>query len=155
MIGAIKTYFHRPDKTIPAYKNNRPGKDAGYDLYASEDKWFWPLQTIKVESNSHIHIPSAHLGRVTSRSGHSKDGWLVHPGTIDHGYAGNIGVIMTNLSFLPRRIKKGTRIAQMIFMPFTTVIMEEVEDSKSYEQIVQKLSNSNRGVSGFGDSGTN
>lgn len=149
----IKSYFFRPNKEMEAYKNKRPGQDAGYDLYAKENRWFWPLQTIKIDSNSHIHIPAEHLGRVTSRSGHSKEGWLVHPGTIDHGYTGNLGVIMTNLSFFPRRIKAGTRIAQLIFMPFTAVDLEEIDRYEDYETIVARLSRSDRGQSGFGDSG--
>lgn len=149
----IKSFFFRPDKRIQAYQNKRPGKDAGYDLFALEDKWLLPLQTKVIATNSHIHIPSGHLGRVTSRSGHSKNGWLVHPGTIDCGYAGNVGVIMTNLSFFPRKIKKGERIAQMIFMPFSAVLLEEIEDLFSFKQIVAKLSQSDRQDKSYGSSG--
>ncbi|WP_422661642.1 dUTP diphosphatase (plasmid) [Paenibacillus sp. EC2-1] len=147
-----RTYFFRPDVDKPAYKNNRPGVDAGYDLYSLEDKWLMPFQTHVLKTNSHIHIPKGLLGRVTSRSGHSKKGWLTHPGTIDHGYTGNIGVIMTNLSLFPRRIKAGTRIAQIIFMPFVAPEMEEVDDDHFY-CLVERLSGSSRGETGFGDSG--
>lgn len=150
----MNTFFFRPDKTMDAYQNKRPGKDAGYDLLALEDTWLWPLQTKAIPTNSHIHIPENHLGRVTSRSGHAKRGWLTHPGTVDNGYTGNIGVIQTNLSFLPRRVKKGERIAQLIFMPFSAPEMEEIPHIVDYEHKVAETSKSDRGDKAYNSSGT-
>lgn len=145
--------MYREDKSIPGYLNKRPGKDAGYDLYAAQDSWFWPFQTKVVTSNGSFDIPPLHIGRITSRSGHAKQGWLTHPGTIDHGYAGKYGITQTNLSFLPRRIKKGTRIAQLIFFPFTAVEIDEIQDRDLYEKEIQLQSESTRGVRGYGSSG--
>lgn len=150
---AIKTYFFRPNKEMPAYKNKRPGKDAGYDLFALEDVWLWPFQTKKINTNSHIHIPSGHFGRVTSRSGHALRGWLTHSGTVDSGYTGNIGVIQTNISLFPRKIKKGERIAQLIFIPFSQVEFEEIENKEDYEKLVKELTQSDRGNQGYNSSG--
>lgn len=153
MGALLQSYFYRPDKSIEGYLNKRPGKDAGYDLFALKDQWFLPLQTIVIDTNSHIHIPEGHLGRVTSRSGHSKKGWLVHAGTIDHGYSGNIGVIMTNLHFLPRKVKKGERIAQLIFMPFSAVELEECHLLSTFKLHVIESSDSDREDKGYGSSG--
>jgi len=150
----FKTYMYRLRKDIPGYQNKRPGKDAGYDLFAAETKWFLPFQTRKVLSNACVHIPAGHLGRIKGRSGESLNGWLVHPGTVDHGYHGDIGIIVTNLSFLPRRIKEGTRPAQLIFMPFSEATeIEELDNREDYNAIVKRLSNSDRGDGGFGESG--
>ncbi len=149
----IKSFFYRPNKDLPAFFNKRPGKDAGYDLYASKDTWFWPLQTKKIASNAHIHIPSHHFGFVATRGGHASNGWLVQ-GVVDHGYSGNIGIFQTNLSFLPRKIKKGERVAQLIFTPFSEVTLEEYELLSDYERIVEKLSGSDRGTKACNSSGT-
>lgn len=153
MLKLINSYFYRPDKDIPAYLNKRPGKDAGYDLYAAEDVWFWPLQTRKVKSNSHIHVPSGHFGHVAARGGHASRGWLTQ-GVVDHGYSGNIGIFQTNLSFLPRRIKKGERVAQLVFVPFTAVQLMEFDRLDDYQNIVKKLSNSDRQDKACNSSGT-
>lgn len=150
---SIKTIFFRPMKELPAFLNKRQGKDAGYDLYSKENTWFWPFQTKKVDTNSHIHIPNHHFGAVRCRSGRSENAWLVHDGTVDHGYTGNIGVTLTNLWLFPRRIKKGTRIAQLVAVPFTPLELEEVQSLKAYTETVMALSNSDRLDSGFGDSG--
>jgi dUTP pyrophosphatase len=155
MLAQLKIPYYRPDKSIPAYLNKRPGKDAGYDLYAAEDIWLLPLQTKVIKTNSHIHIPDGHLGRVTSRSGHAAKGWLTHAGTVDHGYTGNIGVIQTNLHVLPRKIKKGTRIAQLIFMPFTAVELHEIRNKDEYQEYVSYISNSDRCDNGYNSSGIN
>lgn len=149
----ISTYFYRPDKDTPAYYNKRPGKDAGYDLYALEDIWVWPFQTKKIPTNSHIHIPSDHYGAVLSRSGHAGRGWLTHHSPVDHGYAGNIHIIQTNLSLFPRRIKKGTRIAQLVFVPFSTVVPRETYSLEDFKMTVERLSESDRGEKAFNSSG--
>lgn len=152
----LKSFFYRENRNVEGYKNKRPGKDAGYDLYAVESKWILPFQTVKVETNAHIHIPKGVFGRIIGRSGMSLKGWLVYPGTIDHGYSGNLGVIMGNISLLPRRIKQGDRIAQIIFIPFVEVdLSEEVLQSIVFENRVLEDSQSDRNTTGFGDSGTN
>lgn len=147
------TYYYRPDKKMPAYYNKREGKDAGYDIYAAKDIWFLPFQTKKIPTNSQIHIPKGHFGCVTSRSGHAERGWLTHPGTIDHGYCGIISAIQTNVSILPRRIKKGERIAQMIFVPFENPRLQELEKEEDYRVIVSQLSRSDRKDQGYNSSG--
>lgn len=57
------------------------------------------------------------MGLVLGRSGNNKTGLLVHTGVIDTGYTGNLGIIVTNLSWFPRLIRRGSRIAQIIFLP--------------------------------------
>lgn len=147
------TVFYRPNKQMEAYLNKRPGRDAGYDLYALEDMWFLPFQTRTIQTNSHIHIPEGHFGRITCRSGHAKRGWLTHSGTIDRGYTGNIGVTQTNLSLLPRRIRKGERIGQIIFIPFTAVNMMETTDYEDFQHQVTEDSQSDRGNKAYNSSG--
>jgi dUTP pyrophosphatase len=84
--------------------------------------------------------------QMRDRSGVSlKEGLKVHnaPGTIDHLYIGEIGVILTNLSSAIKEIKIGERIAQLVVCP---VELCEIE-------LVEKLPETDRGEGGFGSTG--
>ena len=63
------------------------------------------------------------------------------PGTVDHAYRNEIGVIIINLSRKAQKIKLGDRIAQLVVCP---VMLDEVVEGK--------LDDVNRG-GGFGSSG--
>jgi len=117
--------------------------DAGYDLYALEDVWFWPFQTKIVKTNVRMQIPPGFQLRVAGRSGMAASDWWTHHGTVDCGYIGNIGVILKNMRPWPRKIKRGQRIAQAVLWP--VVYMNFVE--------VKELKETKRGESGFGASG--
>lgn len=131
------------DESIP-YCLHKNG-DAGYDMYCTEDTWIFPFRCKLVPLNFKCEIPEGNYGLVTSRSGESLNGNVVIPGIIDSPYRGQIKAIMTRIGFLPKKIKKGTRIAQMIIMPF-----------KEYNiEIFDNLSETERGSKGFGSSGKN
>lgn len=66
------------------------------------------------------------------------------PGTIDSDYRGPVGVILVNLSQEPFLIEHGARIAQMVVAPVTQCDFALVED----------LSSTERGMGGFGSTGT-
>jgi dUTP pyrophosphatase len=70
---------------------------------------------------------------------------LNSPGTIDADYRGEIGVILINLSNENVEIQDGERIAQLVFCK-----VEQVEFIQ-----VDVLSDSERGVGGFGSTGVN
>ncbi len=118
-----------------------------------ETTTFGAVGTSVVETNAHIHIPAGHVGQVLPRSSMSRDGWLIHTGTIDHGYSGNIKVTITNLSTHPRQLDAGDRIAQIIFQPFTALEMEEVDQMQDFVDQVYEDSKSDRGTDGYGSSG--
>jgi len=65
------------------------------------------------------------------------------PGTIDESYRGMLGVIIINLSSIQQRLNVGDKIAQIVVQP---VILSEIIE-------VESLNETDRGVSGFGDSG--
>lgn len=66
------------------------------------------------------------------------------PGTIDSDYRGEIGVILVNISKDKIVIRKGERIAQLVFCP---IVRAEFE-------VVEQLENTVRGAGGFGSTGT-
>lgn len=67
------------------------------------------------------------------------------PGTIDSDYRGPLGVIVLNAGQEPFEIAHGMRIAQMVVAP---VVVGKFE-------LHQELSESERGVGGFGSTGVN
>lgn len=133
--------FMKVDSSLKAYKHSE--KNAGYDLYATKNTWIFPFKVKKVPVNLCCLLPTNTFGLVTSRSGESLKGNFVVPGVIDCNYTGQICAIMTRIGFLPRRIKKGTRIAQMIIINYNDVSFTEKSE----------LSKTNRGSNGFGSSG--
>ncbi|BBD08032.1 dUTP diphosphatase [Desulfovibrio ferrophilus] len=83
---------------------------------------------------------------IYSRSGlGTKKGLTVSQGVgvIDPDYRGEIIVSILNTSGQRRRIQRGERIAQLVFMPFRQGKMTQVEE----------LSDTSRGSGGFGSTG--
>jgi dUTP pyrophosphatase len=120
-------------------------EDSGFDLYVSqEDVWIWPHQTKVIQVNCKLGLPNFMEANIRPRSSTSKSGILVHEGTIDPGYRGQVGVIATNVGLIPRKVKKGHRIAQVVFQRLEPVEIE----------VVDKVPlNSKRLADGFGKSG--
>lgn len=135
--------FVRPDKAVHALFNKRPGHDAGYDLYSLESRILWPYLPVTVDLNVRMLIPSGYFGRITGRSGLNKKGIVVVPGTVDSGYTGIIKATVINLTPIPRLLRRGQRIAQLIIIPFLAPEFQEVES----------LPETERNDLGFGSSG--
>lgn len=138
----MKTYQTiRVDKNIPTpYKKRKT--DAGHDLFASESGWLWPFQTKVFKSNHRILIGEGDKGLVFARSGIRSKGMVIE-GVIDAGYTGIIGIMVTNNSFLPKKVNKAERICQILFNDTDTELIEVDEFGTT----------TNRGEDGFGSSG--
>lgn len=137
-----KIYFVRPDKNLPAPKRIH-SSDAGSDLVCLMTSVIKPFETKIIGTNMRIAIPHGFFGRVCGRSGLSSQGLLVHPGTIDSGYTGIVGVIATNLTDKDMTLESSSRIAQIIILPILEFDLEEVDE----------LPERARGDKGFGHSG--
>jgi dUTP pyrophosphatase len=128
---------------IPKYAKHG---DAGADLIADRDAILYPLETVPVPTGTYIEIPDGYVGLIHPRSGlAAKYGITVlnSPGTIDSGYRGEIVVLMQNTTEIPLSIAKGERIAQLVIQEFVTADFE----------LVDELSDSDRGDGGFGSTG--
>lgn len=66
------------------------------------------------------------------------------PGTIDSDYRGPLGVILINLGDASFTVEHGARIAQAVIAPVVQATYREVD----------ALSDTSRGVGGFGSTGT-
>lgn len=121
--------------------------DAGIDLRANEKAWLDPGQRASVGTGLAVEIPAGFGGLVLPRSGLAmKHGIsLVNaPGLIDSGYRGELRVLLLNTDTEQAfEIEPGDRIAQLMLVPFLTVLPVAVEE----------LGDSQRGEGGFGSSG--
>lgn len=119
---------------------------AGCDIVAAEDAVVPAGQWAVVPTGFHIEIPDGFECQVRSRSGlAAKNGIFVlnSPGTIDPDYRGEIRVILGNSSASDFIVKKGDRVAQLVFAPIIRATFQEV----------QEFSATVRGDRGFGSTG--
>jgi dUTP pyrophosphatase len=115
--------------------------DAGLDLYALESVPFKPGELVKVKTGIAVNIPKYCVGLIRDRSSVSLKNLKVTAGVIDHGYTGDISVVLTNHSDQYGCIQKGDKVAQLLVMPIYLPHVIEV-DFKG-----------DRGEKGFGSSG--
>jgi len=123
---------------------------AGIDLRAAidgEEIVIGPGERAAVPSGAAMEAACAGAaGFVFSRSGlGAKDGLTVAQGVgvIDPDYRGEIIVFLLNTSSGPLTVRRGQRIAQLIFMPFF----------RGRIQITDELGATDRGAGGFGHTG--
>ena len=118
---------------------------AGYDLYATEDAVVAYGTRKLIKTNISMEITPGYYGRIAPRSGLAyKSGIDVLAGVIDSDYRGDIGVILYNTdNNIDFEIKKGDRIAQIIFEACYTATLNTVEN----------LDNTLRQAGGFGSTG--
>lgn len=144
MTYTLKIKLLHEDAKLPYQAN--PG-DAGLDLYSAEEKVIKPGESTLLKTGLTIELPPGTEAQVRPRSGlalrHSVT-VLNSPGTIDEGYRGEIGVILINHGKEDFLVEKHMRIAQMVIAPVSKVNILEVDEVGASE----------RGIGGFGSSGT-
>jgi dUTP pyrophosphatase len=118
---------------------------AGYDLYAAEDAVVVCGTRKLIKTNISMEINPGYYGRIAPRSGLAyKNGIDILAGVIDSDYRGDIGVILYNTDKnIDFTVKKGDRIAQIIFEACYTATLNNVEN----------LDNTLRQAGGFGSTG--
>ena len=137
---------HGADLPLPEYATL---DSAGVDLLAavSEDVSIAPGERTLISTGIALSLPRGYEAQIRPRSGLAlKNGLtlLNTPGTIDADYRGEIGIILANLGQESFVVERGMRIAQMVVAPVSQVSWNAVES----------LGDSERGVGGFGSTGT-
>lgn len=148
-----------PDAIIPAYAHDG---DAGFDLCCIESCVIMPGETVLVRTGLAVQLPVGTEMQIRPRSGLAlKTPYFIKnaPGTIDAGYRGELGIIVSNMPNVLYDDKKhpipgttqyikfsqGDRIAQGVVKPVLLCELLEVDE----------LGDSERGESGFGSTGIN
>jgi len=148
----IKIKKLHEDAIVPKYKTKG---SAGFDLYALEDVSIDSQETQLIKTGLSFEIPEGFVLDIRPRSGMSlKTTFRIanSPGTIDSDYRGEVCVIGQNTFVAdgayhrgPLEINKGDRIAQGVLICI----------NKAEFEIVEELSDTERGERGFGSTGNN
>ena len=120
--------------------------DAGYDLSSAYDYVIEPKGFKLVGTDVRFDLPKDMEIQVRSRSGlAAKKGVFVlnGVGTVDPDYTGEVKVVLANFGEYPFEIKKGDRIAQLVFNKLTRVSLEQIDMNEF-------VSATERGDKGFG-----
>ncbi|MBF0295359.1 MAG: dUTP diphosphatase [Magnetococcales bacterium] len=130
---------------LPRYMTEQA---AGMDLMAAIDTetTLAPMERALIPTGLTMAIPAGWEAQIRPRSGLAlKHGVTIlnSPGTIDADYRGEVAVLLINLGGAPFVIRRGERIAQMVFSPV----------SQAQWLPVGELEASTRGTGGFGHTG--
>lgn len=137
----VQVQLLNEDAKVPTRANLT---DAGFDLYSVEDLIIAPQSRKTVKTGISLEMPDHFAGLIWPRSGLSvKSGIDVLAGVIDSGYRGEIMVCLYNTSKDVVEIKRGDRIAQIIFQEVPLVSLS----------LSETLGSSQRGDNGFGSTG--
>jgi dUTP pyrophosphatase len=121
---------------------------AGVDLRAflSEKIILKPMQRVLVPTGLFIELPHGFEAQIRPRSGLAINhgiSVLNSPGTIDADYRGEVKIILINLSTDDFVIDNGDRVCQMVINKY----------ERFSWSLVGELSETDRGVGGFGHTG--
>ena len=138
----------RENVSIPARASESA---AGYDLCAwfADDGWIiiLPHQTVKIYTGIAVEIPVDCFGAIFARSGIAAQKGLRPAncvGVVDSDYRGELIVALRNDTDDAQTVANGERIAQLVIVPYIAAEFVEVDE----------LSDTPRGVGGFGSTGT-
>ena len=131
--------------TLPKYETSGA---AGMDVRANikEPIVLGSLDRVLIPLGLRLEIPEGYEVQVRPRSGLALKhgiGMVNSIGTIDSDYRGEIGAIIVNLSKEPYTIQPQERIGQLVLNKVSQIEWE----------VVEKLSESERGSGGFGSTG--
>lgn len=121
--------------------------DACYDVYAT-DLTYKEDGSIVYDLGFATEIPKGYVGIIVPRSSFTKTNWIMQnsPAQIDSSYTGSwkirFRVLRTDIA-TPFPYRVGDRIAQITFSKVPTINFE----------VVEELSDTERGDGGFGSSG--
>lgn len=129
----------------PAYQTEHA---AGLDVYAAvtEPLTIPPGAVVAVPTGVRLEIPPGYEGQVRPRSGlalRHAIGIPNGPGTIDADYRGELQVLLINFGTEPYVVRRGDRVAQLVFAKVTKVSLTASAE----------LNETARGGGGFGHSG--
>ena len=132
---------------LPAIRRQTPGS-SGFDIHAAcaDRTVVAPGAVALIPAGFELSMPEAYEAQVRPRSGlalKNRIGLLNSPGTVDSDYRGEVCVILYNFGEEDFVVRRGDRIAQLVFSRAPRV--ELVEDDA--------LDETERGPGGFGHTG--
>lgn len=139
---AVKYSIVREGEKFTPPLRSKPG-DAGADLTCSQNVFIAPNQRAMVTTNIAVEIPEGHFGLLLPRSSaFYRKGLVVHPGTIDPTYRGELRILVWNVAPKAVYLGEGDSIAQLVIVPYVEVTF-----------IDRPLTVTERGENAFGSTG--
>jgi len=130
---------------LPRLPNRKRETDAGYDVYSAEDGFVPAGGRRNFHTGVRLACPIGWFYSIRGRSGLGFNNVEPFIGTLDATYTGELRVLLSNASNKDYVIKKGDRIAQIIFEEQVSMRPRQVEEfSPEFDK---------RGIAGFGASG--
>lgn len=143
----VRRLPHAEDLALPAYASDgAAGLDLVAAIPAASVLVLEPGARDLIPTGLAIALPPGWEAQVRPRSGLAlRHGvtTLNAPGTIDSDYRGEIGVILINHGREPFEIRRGARIAQLVFARFERIAWDDRSELGATE----------RGSGGFGSTG--
>lgn len=133
--------YRGPNK--PVYQTDG---SAGCDLQSLEDVVLLPGKRVLISTGLFLEIPHGFMGMICPRSGLALNHGVTvlnAPGIIDSDYRNEVKVVLINLGDEEYFVKKGDRIAQIIFSPAPQCHLHYSKD----------MTETLRGLRGFGSTG--
>ena len=118
--------------------------DSGYDLKTTRPFKLLPNQTKLIPTSLYLELDKNIEAQVRPKSSISAKGVLVHFGTVDSDYRGEVKVVIQNLNDYGVEFGAGQKIAQIVFNKKTDVELEQTNNIEN---------NTQRGIGGFGSTG--
>lgn len=114
--------------------------DAGLDLYSPIDTAIPVRGSEVIDTGVHLSIPEGYAGLLVSKSGLNIIDAVTSTGLIDSGFTGTIRVRLYNDRALVKKIDRGDKITQVMFVkvPKVTLILDD------------RAFRNNRGDNGYG-----
>jgi len=127
---------------VPTYSHLA---DAGADLYCTSKEFDKTTNTLVFGTGLAFEIPESHVGLIFPRSSIYKTPLSLanNIAVIDSGFLGEVTLRFRIMDRPRQNYEIGDRIGQLIVLPIDRLEFE----------VVEELSNSDRGLDGFGSSG--
>ena len=117
--------------------------DAGLDLKSPVDITLKAHGSAVIDTGVHVELPEGTVGMLKSKSGLNVNHNITSEGVIDCGYTGSIVAKLYNHGNCDYEVKRGDKITQLVIFK---CLFPGIE-------IVDELSDSDRGTGGFGSTG--
>ena len=118
--------------------------DSGYDLKTTRPFKLLPNQVKLIPTSLYLELDKHIEAQVRPKSSISAKGVIVHFGTVDSDYRGEVKVVMQNLNQHGVEFEAGQKIAQIVFNEKTEVVLEQTNTISN---------DTDRGIGGFGSTG--
>lgn len=117
--------------------------DAGYDLFLNSDVVFKAREVTCIDTGVCVELPKGYAGLLAMRSSVCKTGLIIQQPLIDSNYRGELHTLVYNPTDADIIYNEGDRVCSLYVFPVFTESLE----------VVDELSESNRGTSWNGSSG--